>query len=196
VPHAIAVDIYRSTCYIRDVRWGLDPGRWLGKARLHTGAPQVGDTGSWGMIMQGGQLMVNFRNIAVFIAVAGMMCGLGSVANAAHTPSHKRSTSQSAEMTGRHGKPEMILTGPVLSVSPTTGFIVIRHGAGKTAEEIPVEIDNKTTLTRGGSRVGLDQLKEGDRVRISYSGSAGDVMKTVEVVGGPSMRSGRGAKRM
>jgi hypothetical protein len=140
--------------------------------------------------------MVSFRNIAVFTAVVGMMCGLVSVANAAHTPSHRRSTSQSAEITGRHGKPEMILSGPVLSVSPTTGFIVIRHGAGKTAEEIPVEIDNKTTLSRGGSRVGLDQIREGDRVRISYGGSAGDVEKTVEVTGGPTTRSGRGARRM
>jgi hypothetical protein len=137
--------------------------------------------------------MVSFRNIAVFIAVVGLMCGLVSMANAAHTPSHRRSTSQSAEITGRHGKPEMILTGPVLSVSPATGFIVISHGAGKSAEEIPVEIDSRTTLTRGGSNVGIDQIQEGDRVRISYSGSPGDVTKTVEVMGGSRTRSRRGA---
>ena len=140
--------------------------------------------------------MVSFRNIAVFIAVVGLMCGLVSMANAAHTPSHRRSASQSTEITGRQGKPEMILTGPVLSVSPATGFIVIRHGAGKSAEEIPVEIDSKTTLARGGSRVGIDQIQEGDRVRISYSGSAGDVTKTVEVMGGSRTRSGRGARGM
>jgi hypothetical protein len=137
--------------------------------------------------------MVSFRNIAVFIAVVGLMCGLVSMANAAHTPSHRKSTSQSAEITGRQGKPEMILTGPVLSVSPATGFIVIRHGAGKDAEEIPVEIDSRTTLTRGGSSVGIDQIQEGDRVRISYSGSPGDVTKTVEVMGGSRTRSRRGA---
>jgi len=137
--------------------------------------------------------MVRFRNIAVFIAVIGLMCGLVSVVNAAHTPSHRRSTSQSAEITGRRGAPEMILTGPVLSVSPTTGFIVIRHGAGKGAEEVPVEIDSRTTLTRGGSTVGIDQIQEGDRVRVSYSGSAGEVTKTVEVMGGSRTRSRRGA---
>ena len=134
--------------------------------------------------------MLSFRNIAVFIAVVGLMCGLVSVVNAAHTPSHRRS---GAEITGRQGKPEMILTGPVLSVSPTTGFIVIRHGAGKDAEEIPVEIDSRTTATRGGSSVGIDQIQEGDRVRIRYSGTPGDVTKTVEVTGGSRTGSRRGA---
>jgi len=137
--------------------------------------------------------MLSFRNTAVFIAVVGLMCGLVSVVNAAHTPSHRRSTSQSAEITGRRGAPEMILTGPVLSVSPTTGFIVIRHGTGKDAEEVPVEIDGRTTVTRGGSSVGVDQIQEGDRVRIRYSGSPGDVTKTVEVTGGSRTGSRRGA---
>jgi hypothetical protein len=139
--------------------------------------------------------MVSFRNIAIFIACAGLMVGFVGVADAAHTKSHKRARGESTEITGRQGKPEMILTGPVTSVSPATGFIVISHGAGKTAEEIPVEIDSKTTLTRGGSRVSLDELKTGDRVRISYTGSAGDVMKTVEVLGGPGMRAKKPAKR-
>ncbi len=140
--------------------------------------------------------MVSSRNVAVFIAVVGLMFGLVSMADAAHTKSHRRSKatarSESVEMTGRRGKPEMILTGPVASVSPASGFIVIRHGAGRNAEEIPVEIDDKTTLTRGGGRVGLDQLRAGDRVRISYAGSPGDVMKTVEVMGGPDTHAGGG----
>jgi hypothetical protein len=142
--------------------------------------------------------MVSFRKITVFIAAVGLIFGLVSVANAAHTKAHKASTSRSPEITGRHGKPEMILSGPVLSVNPATGFIVIRQGAGKNAEEVPVEIDNKTTLSRAGSRVDLDQVKTGDRVRISYAGSAGDVMKTVEVMGGAgrSRRSGRSADRL
>jgi hypothetical protein len=147
--------------------------------------------------------MLSFRKVAVFIALAGLMFGLVSVADAAHTKSHKksksRSASEGAEMTGRRGAPEMILSGPVASVSPASGFIVIRHGAGRNAEEIPVEIDNKTSLTRAGSRESLDQLKAGDRVRISYAGSPGDVTKTVEVTGGPGVRAGKSrakAKRM
>lgn len=137
--------------------------------------------------------MVYFRNIAVFTACAALILGFVGVAGAAHTKSHR---SQSTEMTGGHGKPEMILTGPVASVSPATGFLVINHGAGKTAEEIPVEIDSRTTLTRGGSRVSLDEVKAGDRVRVRYSGSPGDVTKTVEVIGGPSMRSGKASRPM
>lgn len=140
--------------------------------------------------------MVSFRNVAVYLACAGLMFGVAGLADAAHSASHRQARGQGTEMTGRQGKPEMILTGPVASVSPATGFIVIRHGAGKTAEEIPVEIDSKTTLTRGGSSVSLDEVKAGDRVRISYSGSAGDVTKTVEVMGGPGMRSGKAARRM
>lgn len=142
--------------------------------------------------------MVSFRKVAVFIAVVGLMFGLVGIADAAHTRAHRaevRSQSESVEMTGRRGKPEMILSGPVASVSPTTGFFVLRHGAGRTAEEIPVEVDTKTTLTRGGSRVSIDQLQVGDRVRISYAGSAGDVTKTVEVVGGPGTRAGGGRRR-
>jgi hypothetical protein len=140
--------------------------------------------------------MANLRNVAVYLACAGLMCGVAGLADVAHAASHRQTRGQGTEITGRQGKPEMILSGPVASVSPGTGFIVIRHGAGKTAEEIPVEIDSKTTLTRGGSRVGIDEVRVGDRVRVSYSGSPGDVMKTVEVMGGPSMRSGRPAGRM
>jgi hypothetical protein len=141
--------------------------------------------------------MVSFRKVTVFIAIVGLMFGYVAIADAStHQRSRAKSGSQSAEMTGRVGAPEMILSGPVASISPTTGFFVIRHGAGKGAEEIPVEVDEKTSLMRGGSKVTLDELKVGDRVRISYSGSAGDVMKTVEVMGGPTMRTGRPARRM
>jgi hypothetical protein len=135
--------------------------------------------------------MLSFRKVAVFIAVAGLMVGLAGVADAAHTPSHRRSTGQGVEITGRQGKPEMILQGSVVSVSPATGFIVIRHGGGRDAEEIPVEIGSKTTLTKAGRNAGLDDIRVGDRVQIRYSGQPGDVSKTVDVMGGPGRRSGR-----
>jgi hypothetical protein len=137
-----------------------------------------------GKIMQGGEQMVSFRKVAVFIALVGLMFGLAGVADAAHTPSHKKSRAAAPEITGRYGKPEMTLQGPVVSVSPATGFIVIRQGAGRDAEEIPVEIDNKTTLTRAGKRASIDEVRTGERVRIEYSGSPGDVSKTVEVMAG------------
>jgi hypothetical protein len=94
-------------------------------------------------------------------------------------------------MRGGPGKPEMILTGPVIAVAPAVGFIVMRHGAGKDAEEIPINIDDRTTVMRGGKKLTIDEIKVGDRVRISYSGTVADVSKMVEVTGGPSMRSGR-----
>jgi hypothetical protein len=140
------------------------------------------------MIMQGGQHMLNFRKVAVFIA-AGLMVGLAGVADAAHTPSHRRPTGQGTEITGRQGKPEMILQGPVVSVSPATGFIVIQHGAGKNAEEIPVEVDSRTSLLKAGKKASIDEIKTGDRVKISYSGQPGDVSKTVDVTAGTSARA-------
>jgi hypothetical protein len=136
--------------------------------------------------------MVYFRNIAVFTACAALMLAFVAVADAGTTSRRGRST----EITGRQGNAEMILNGPVVSVSPATGFLVMRHGSGQAAEEIPVEIDSRTTLTRGGSRVSIDEVKVGDRLRVSYSGSPGDVTKTVEVVSGPSMRSRKGSRRM
>ena len=141
--------------------------------------------------------MLSFRKVAVFIALVGLMFGLVGVANAAHTRSHRRSAAGAGEveMTGRRGAPEMILTGPIASVSPASGFIIIRHGAGKNAEEIPVEIDNKVNITRGGSRLSADQLQAGERVRISYTGTPGDVSKTIEVLGGPGARAGRSKAR-
>ena len=84
--------------------------------------------------------------------------------------------------------PEMILQGPVTAVSPAAGFIVMRHGAGKDAEELPVDIDYKTTLMRGGKRISVDEIKVGDRIKVSYAGQPGDVSKTVDIMGGPSMR--------
>jgi hypothetical protein len=134
--------------------------------------------------------MLNRRNLTVFIAALGLVFGMAGLADAAHTKAHKRSGASSGEMRGGPGKPEMILQGPVLSVNPTTGFIVIRHGAGNDAEEIPVEIDSKTSLTRAGKSATLDEVKTGDRVKVSYRGSPGDVSKTVVVAGGPSMRTG------
>jgi hypothetical protein len=133
--------------------------------------------------------MLSFRKVAVFIAAGGLMVGLAGVADAAHTPSHRRSTGQGTEITGRQGKPEMILQGPVVSVSPATGFIVIQHGAGKNAEEIPVEIDSRTSLLKAGKRASIDEIRTGDRVKISYSGQPGDVSKTVDVTGGPGART-------
>jgi hypothetical protein len=133
--------------------------------------------------------MLSFRKVAVFIALVGLMFGLASVANAAHTKSHRMSRAESGEMRGGPGKPEMILQGPVVSVSPATGFIVIQHGAGKNAEEIPVEVDSRTTLMKAGKKASIDEVRTGDRVKIRYSGQAGDVSKTVDVMAGPSMRS-------
>jgi hypothetical protein len=150
------------------------------------------------MIMQGGQQMVSFRKGIVFIGFVGLMFGLASMADAAHTRAHRaqpKSRAEGVEITGRRGKPEMILQGPVASVSPATGFIVIRHGAGKDAEEIPVEIDSKTNLMRAGRSSNIDEIRAGDRVRISYSGQPGDVSKTVEVMGGRGVRPGAGRAR-
>jgi hypothetical protein len=148
------------------------------------------------MIMLGGLHMASFRKVAVFIGVVGLLLSVVGVADAAHTPAHKRATTttESGEPTrlpGRGpGKPEMILQGPVLSVSPATGFVVMRHGGGKDAEEIPIDVSQQTTLTRGGKRIGIDEVRVGDRIRVSYAGQPGDVSKTVEVMGGPAARRG------
>jgi hypothetical protein len=140
--------------------------------------------------------MLSFRKGAVVIALVGLMLGLAAVADAAHTPSHRRARAAESgdpeRLPGRGpGAPEMILRGPVVSVSPTTGFIVIRRGAGKSAEEIPIDIDTKTTLTRAGRKLNIDELKVGDQVKISYTGQAAAVSKMVDVTAGPTMRSRR-----
>jgi hypothetical protein len=135
--------------------------------------------------------MLSFRNVAVFIAAVGLILGLAGLADAAHTKAHRASRGDDGEMRGGPGKPEMILQGPVLAVSPGTGFIVMRHGAGRDAEELPVEIDTRTTLTRGGKTISIDEVKVGDRVRVSYTGQAGDVSKMVDVMTGPSPRARR-----
>jgi hypothetical protein len=80
--------------------------------------------------------MVCFRKVAVFIGVVGMLFGVSGLVDAAHTPAHRSAVAESSEPTrlpGRGpGKPEMILQGPVVAVSPASGFIVMRHGGGKT----------------------------------------------------------------
>jgi hypothetical protein len=144
--------------------------------------------------MQGGQRMVSVRNVAGLIALVGLVLGLAAVADAAHGGAHKKSSARGErEVTGRVGKPEMVLQGTVTSVSPSVGFIVLRHGSGAGAEEIPVEIDSRTALMRGGQRASVDTLKAGDRVKVMYSGSPGDVSKRVEVGPGTAMR--RGSKK-
>jgi len=150
--------------------------------------------------MQGGLHMVSFRKVAVFIGVVGLSWGITSIVDAAHTKSHAktRASAQSqadpmnpSRLPGQGpGKPEMILQGPVLAVSPAAGFIVMRQGARQDAEELPINIDSKTTVTRGGKTVNLDEIKVGDRIRVSYTGQPGEVSKMVDIMGGPSMRTG------
>jgi hypothetical protein len=132
--------------------------------------------------------MVRFWTVAVFIGVVGLMVGLTGMVDAAHTPAHKGSAGDPGEMGRGPGKPEMILQGQVLAVSPAAGFVVMRHGGGKDAEELPVDVSHQTTLTRGGKTIGIDEVKVGDRIRVNYYGQPGDVSKKVEVLGGPSMR--------
>jgi hypothetical protein len=138
--------------------------------------------------------MVSFRKVAVFIGIVGLLFGLTSIVDAAHTKAHRSAQAGSSEperLPGRGpGAPEMILTGPVASVSPATGFIVMTHGGGKDAEEIPIDVDNRTALMRGGKKITIDEVKVGDRIKVSYTGQAGDVSKTVEVTGGPGTRRG------
>ena len=128
--------------------------------------------------------MVSFRKVAVFMGVVGLLFSVVGMVDAAHTKAHKRSSAESGEMRGGPGKPEMILQGPVMAVSPETGFIVMRHGAGKDPEELPVDIDYKTTLMRGGKTISIDEVKVGDRIRVSYTGQPGEVSKMVDVMGG------------
>ena len=134
--------------------------------------------------------MVSFRKVTVFIGVVGLLFGVTSIVDAAHTKAHKKSSAESGEMGRGPGKPEMILQGPVLAVSPATGFIVMRNGAGKDAEELPISLDHKTAVMRGGKTISLDEVKVGDRIRVSYTGQPGEVSKTVDIMGGPSMRAG------
>jgi hypothetical protein len=138
--------------------------------------------------------MVSLRKVAVFVGIVGLLFGLASIADAAHTKAHRSAQAESGEPTrlpGRGpGKPEMILQGPVLSVSPAAGFIVMRYGAGKDAEEIPIDVDNRTALMRGGKKITLDEVQVGDRIKVSYTGQAGDVSKRVDVTGGTGARRG------
>jgi hypothetical protein len=146
------------------------------------------------MIMQGGQGMLGFTKVTVFMALVGFMLGLTAVADAAHSSQHKRAKAVESgdpeRLPGRGpGASEMILRGPVMSVNAASGFIVLQHGTGKNAEEIPVELDNKTNIVRAGRKLTIDEIKVGDRVKISYTGQAAAVGKTVDVTSGPAMRS-------
>jgi hypothetical protein len=71
----------------------------------------------------------------------------------------------------------------------------MRYGAGKDAEEIPIDVDYKTTVMRGGKKISLDEIRVGDRIKVSYTGQPGEVGKTVDVTGGPGMRAGSRARR-
>ena len=139
--------------------------------------------------------MVSFRKVAVFLGVVGLLFGVTSIVDAAHTKAHRRSAAESGELRRGPGAPEMILQGPVTSVSPATGFIVMNHGAGKNAEEIPIDFDYKTTLMRGGRKISIDDVKVGDRIKVSYTGQPGDVSKTVDVIAGPGVRAGASKRR-
>src|SRR5690606_19408958 len=122
----------------------------------------------------------------------GLIVGLISVADASQ---HQGARSGQREITGRVGAPEMVLRGPVVSVSPDVGFLVMRMGSGRDAEEIPVEIDARTTLTRAGRSASITDVQPGDRVVVRYSGSPGDVSKTVEVAPGRATRPARAGQR-
>jgi hypothetical protein len=148
--------------------------------------------------------MASFRKVAVFIGVVGFLVGVAGMVDAAHTPAHKKAQAGSAQagsaepdrLPGRGpGAPEMILQGPITAVNPESGFIVMRHGGGKDAEEIPIDVDYKTSLMRGGRKISIDEVRVGDRVRVSYTGQPGDVGKTVDVTGGPGVRTGSGRAR-
>src|SRR5919108_1841784 len=115
------------------------------------------------MITRGGLYMVSCRKVAVFLGVVGLLFGVASIVDAPHTKAHRRSAAESGELRRGPGAPEMILTGPVTSVNPATGFIVMNYGAGKNAEEIPIDFDYKTSLTRGGRRIGIEDVEAGDR---------------------------------
>jgi hypothetical protein len=161
-------------------------GQELPEVFMHVCALKVGETILWRIIMRGDQPMVSVRNVAVFIALVGLLFGLASVGEAAQqrkSQARHRAAGE-REITGRVGAPEMVLRGPVASVDPSTGFLVMRRGTGSAAEEIPVEVDAKTTLMRTGQRVTLDAVRPGDRVAIHYSGQPGDVAKTVDVTPG------------
>jgi hypothetical protein len=136
--------------------------------------------------------MVRFPRVAVLIAFAALTVGFVHAVDAVQ---HRKAPAGQREITGRIGAPEMVLRGPVVSVEPNVGFLVIRHGAGKDAEEIPIEIDAKTTLRRGGKSVSLSEVRRGDRVTVHYSGRPGDVSKVVEVAPGAPARAGRPSRR-
>src|SRR5262245_31137430 len=136
--------------------------------------------------------MISFRKVAVFLGVVGLLFGVANIVDAAHTQSHKRAAAATdpGEMGRGPGAPQMIIQGPVTAVSPATGFLVMNLGAGKNAEELPVDLVNNTTLMRGGKPIGIEDVKVGDRIKITYAGQPGAVNKTIDVLGGPGPRRG------
>ena len=135
--------------------------------------------------------MVSIRKVVVHLAFMGLVVGVAHVSGAAQP---QKAQPRQPEMTGRMGNPEMILRGPVIAVNAAAGFIVVRHGAGKEAEEIPVEVDSKTSLTRGGQRATVDAVKPGDSATVHYSGSPGNVAKMVAVTPGKGAPAAKPAK--
>jgi hypothetical protein len=136
--------------------------------------------------------MVSFRNVAVFLGVVGLLFGVANIVDAAHTPAHRKAAAatEPGEMGRGPGAPQMIINGPVTAVSPATGFVVMNLGVGKNADETPIDLTTNTTLTRGGKPIGIDEVKVGDRIKVTYSGQPGTVNKVVEVLGGPAPRRG------
>ncbi|MBI3328496.1 MAG: hypothetical protein HYZ81_17560 [Nitrospinae bacterium] len=136
--------------------------------------------------------MLSIRKAVVFMALGVMLLGMASVGFAGQ---QRKSEPRQREITGRFGAPEMILRGPVMSVNQNAGFIVVRKGAGKQAEEIPIEVDSKTVLSRAGKGVKIDAVKPGDTANVRYSGRPGDVAKMIEVTPGKGMREGKPAMK-
>jgi hypothetical protein len=89
----------------------------------------------------------------------------------------------------------MVLRGPVVAVDSNVAFLVVREGSGKDAEEVPVEVDAKTTLTRAGKKVSLTEVKPGDRATVHYAGREGDVSKSIEIApGSPAAQKAKRAR--
>ncbi|MBI3326700.1 MAG: hypothetical protein HYZ81_08365 [Nitrospinae bacterium] len=136
--------------------------------------------------------MLNIRKAIVFLALGVMLVGAVGVSVAAQRPTAQP---RQPEITGRMGAPEMILRGPVVFVNQAGGFIVMRKGVGRQAEEVPIEVDAKTALTRAGQRVKIDTVKPGDMVMVHYAGRPGEVAKMVEVTPGKGMGGSKPAMK-
>lgn len=136
--------------------------------------------------------MRSIRKAVVFIALGGMLLGMASLSVAAQQP---KPQPRQPEITGRFGLPEMVLQGPVISVNPGAGFIVMRQGVGRQADDIALEVDAKTTLSRAGQKAKIEAVKPGDWVKVRYSGRPGDVAKMIEVTPGKGAPAGKPAAK-